>query len=135
MGSEGTAEPARGGFSGLTSSKVQVMHSNPKIEAQAAPKKPCLIDAPVAKQGAPGIQEWGTHRTVEMAAGPAKSSFSSHSSAHRGPKAFWEPSRSKGAAAGLPSCLLVRGAEQMAKHSLAEPSSPRHTKPEGPPRC
>lgn len=58
MGSEGTAEPSRGGFSGLTSSKVQVMHSNPKIEAQAAPKKPCLIDAPVAKQGAPGIQEW-----------------------------------------------------------------------------
>lgn len=46
MGSVGTADTPRVGLRALTSSKVRaaapVMHSNPKIQAQATPKKPCL---------------------------------------------------------------------------------------------
>lgn len=42
-GIRGNSRASQRGFSGLTSTKVQVMHSNPKIEAQAAPKKPCLM--------------------------------------------------------------------------------------------
>lgn len=46
------------------------------------------------------------------------------------PKLFWDPSRSKGAAAGFLSCLLVGGAEQMGKDSLAEPQPHKATSAE-----